>query len=351
MTSTKPILAITMGDPAGVGPEVIVGSWDNPRVMASSRRVVVGRVAVIRRAVELLGRPFRIVKANGPESACDSPIEIPVCEIEFAGGDDLTAGVVDPSAGRVAHDSFIQAVYWALAGTVTGIVTAPLNKEALFAAGFRVPGHTELLAELCGVKNVAMMLYLPGETNKIPQAAGLGVVHVTLHTALRNVFGQLSIDRIVDRCQLVCAFVSRVLRAKGETRLPRVGVAALNPHAGEAGLFGDEELQIIAPAVTRAVGLGLPVSGPYPCDTLMHRAAGGEFDAVVAMYHDQGHIALKLLGLHEAVNVTLGLPIIRTSVAHGTAFDLAWQGRAQSNSMAQAICLAAELSKNRTDWN
>jgi 4-hydroxythreonine-4-phosphate dehydrogenase len=306
--------------------------------------VVVGRAAVIQRAVELLGRPFQVVNARGPESATDSSTQIPVYDVEFAGGDNLPAGIIHPSAGRVAHDSVIQATDWALAGDVNGIVTSPLNKESLFAAGIRVPGHTELLAGRCGAKNVAMMLYLAGGTSRITQVGGLGVVHATLHTALRNVFGELSIERIVNRCKLAADFVSSVLRGKGLNRLPRIGVAALNPHAGEGGLFGDEELQIIAPAVARAAELGLPVSGPYPCDTLMHRAAAGEFDVVVAMYHDQGHIALKLLGLHDAVNVTLGLPIVRTSVAHGTAFDLAWQGLAQSNSMAQAICLAAELT-------
>ena len=210
--------------------------------------------------------------------------------------------------------------------------------QALRAAGVKHPGHTELLAERCRASNVAMMLYLPPGRGQVRGPVGLGVIHVTLHTALRNVFGELSHSKIVDRCRLA---------SDGVPRAARVGVAALNPHGGENGLFGQEELELIGPAVEAAKSSGLPVSGPWPCDTLMHRAAGGEFDAVVAMYHDQGHIALKLLGLHDAVNVTLGLPIIRTSVAHGTAFDIAWKGRASPYSMIQATLTALDLCTAR----
>jgi 4-hydroxythreonine-4-phosphate dehydrogenase len=221
--------------------------------------------------------------------------------------------------------------------SVDGIVTAPLSKAALHAAGHPYPGHTELLAETCGANDYAMMLYLPpGDSVRSP--IGLGVVHVTLHQPLRSVFASLTPGAIVSKCQLA----NGIMRRLG-ARHPRLAVCALNPHAGEEGLFGNEECTIIAPAVDEARGAGLEVSGPYPADTLMMRARDGEFDAVIAMYHDQGHIALKLLGMHSAVNITLGLPIVRTSVAHGTAFDRAWHGTARPDGMVAAILTAARL--------
>jgi 4-hydroxythreonine-4-phosphate dehydrogenase len=226
----------------------------------------------------------------------------------------------------------------ALDKRIDGIVTAPLSKVALHAAGHHYPGHTELLAEMCGIRDFAMMLYLPpGEC--VRSAFGLGVAHVTLHQSLRSVFGDLTPLAIVTKCRLA----SDVMRRLGVER-PRVAVCALNPHAGEEGLFGDEERTIIAPAVAEARRAGHNVAGPFPTDTLMMRARDGEFDAVVAMYHDQGHIALKLLGMHAAVNITLGLPIVRTSVAPGTAFDRAWQGAARAEGMVAAILTAAKLA-------
>jgi 4-hydroxy-L-threonine phosphate dehydrogenase PdxA len=191
------------------------------------------------------------------------------------------------------------------------------------------------------VGDFAMMLYL-GHDEQVRGPAGLGVAHVTLHTALRDVFSQLTTDSIVAKCVLLHEMMDRLKRAP-----PRIGVAALNPHAGEGGLFGTEEESVIGPAVQAAQKMGLNVEGPFPTDTLMVRARDGAFDGVVAMYHDQGHIALKLLGMHRAVNVTLGLPVVRTSVAHGTAFDIAWQGKARASSMIEAIRVAALLSAKR----
>ncbi len=232
----------------------------------------------------------------------------------------------------------------ALAGRIDGLVTAPLHKAALWRAGHHYPGHTELLAERCGVCDFAMMLYLgPGGSVRGP--AGLGVIHVTLHIALRDVFAQLSPAEILTKIRLADRALRplRQFHGLGDSR-PTIGVAALNPHAGEEGLFGDEETSVIAPAVEQARAEGIDAVGPLPTDTLMTRARDGQFDAVVAMYHDQGHIALKLLDMHRAVNITLGLPIVRTSVAHGTAFDLAWQGRAESSGMIEAIRVAAGLA-------
>jgi len=226
----------------------------------------------------------------------------------------------------------------ALEKRLDAMVTAPLHKEALHRAGHDYPGHTELLAEMCGVRHFAMMLYLgPGEPLRSP--AGLAVVHVTLHTALRKVFEELTEEAILVKARLADAFMTRIKGAR-----PAIGVCALNPHGGEGGLFGEEERTIIRPAVQRGLAEGLHLEGPLPTDTLMIHARDGRFDAVVAMYHDQGHIALKLLGMHRAVNVTLGLPIIRTSVAHGTALDLAWQARAETGSMLEAIRVAVRLA-------
>jgi 4-hydroxythreonine-4-phosphate dehydrogenase len=208
-------------------------------------------------------------------------------------------------------------------------------------AGCRFPGHTELIATRCGVENFAMMLYL-GPSADLKGEHGLAVVHVTLHTAMRTIFDIITQENVLAKIHLANDFM---LKMKGQP--PAVGVCSLNPHAGEQGLFGQEELNIIAPTVMLACEEGINVSGPFPADTIMLRARDGEFDAVVAMFHDQGHIALKLLGMHQAVNITLGLPIIRTSVAHGTAFDIAWQGKANPTSLIEACRVAGVLANQK----
>ncbi|MEM9184965.1 MAG: 4-hydroxythreonine-4-phosphate dehydrogenase PdxA [Planctomycetota bacterium] len=331
-----PRLALTLGDPSGVGPEVVAGVWANPQVHAICRPVVVGGVEVMTRAIQLRKVQACVAPAAGEELARSSPDVVPCLEPPAIGG---------ALPGEAAYRAIDLATRLVIEGDADGVVTAPISKANLQAAGYHYPGHTELLAEKCGVSDFAMMLYLPpGPTTRCPH--GLGVVHTTLHTALRSVFDLLSVDAIAAKCRLA----DNAMRAFGAAR-PRVAVAALNPHAGEEGLFGEEEQTLIRPAVERAAAEGLDVVGPLPVDTLMGRAAGGEFDAVVAMYHDQGHIALKLLGMHAAVNVTLGLPIVRTSVAHGTAPDLAWQGVAETDGMVAAIEAAARLAarqKNRT---
>ncbi len=336
-----PRLALTMGDPAGVGPEVIAATWRDERVHRWCRPLVVGHPEIMRRAVQLLGLPTEVVEIDAPESALPSPALLPCLRAVDEAALGVPACQVDARAGQAAYDALVAAARLALAGRVAGITTAPLNKAALWKAGHQYPGHTELLAELCGARDFAMMLYLaPDEHVRSP--AGLGVVHVTLHTALRRVFEELSTEAIAAKIRLADAAMRSLRRS-----IPRIGVCALNPHAGESGLFGDEEETVISPAVLQGRQQGFCVEGPCPADTLMVRARDGEFDAVVAMYHDQGHIALKLLGFHRAVNVTLGLPIVRTSVAHGTAFDRAWQGAAESSSMVEAIRVAALFSAGR----
>lgn len=339
---SKPRLAVTLGDAAGIGPEVIVAAWTRPEVHARVLPLVVGHPGVIRQAVRLLRHDMEVVEFESPsvrrgQWAADSRTIacLPV------GEDDLLSvapGTVDARTGEAAYQAVCTAAKLALDGHVDGVVTGPLSKRALHAAGHRYPGHTELLAELCRATDVAMMLYLPpGDAVRGP--AGLGVVHVTLHQSLRSMLDELNSDAIVAKCRLA----DRGMRPLG-ARQPRIAVAALNPHAGEEGLFGEEERTLIAPAVECARGMGLDVTGPIPTDTLMGRARDGEFDAVVAMYHDQGHIALKLLDMHGAVNVTLGLPIVRTSVAHGTAFDRAWQGTARADGMVAALLTAGRLA-------
>ena len=251
---------------------------------------------------------------------------------------ELPSGRVHAKGGRAAYDWVIAAIDGARSGRVEGITTAPLSKAALHAAGFDYPGHTEILAERCGADQHAMMLYVP-PGGVVQGPVGLGIAHVTLHTSIASVPQLLTTERVSETIDLVDHFLRRI-----GCRNPRIGVCALNPHAGEGGLFGCEEARIIAPAVA-ASGRA---SGPFPADTLIRDAVRGKFDGVVAMYHDQGHIALKLIAFGSAVNVTLGLPIVRTSPSHGTAFDIAWQGRAEATGMVGAILAAAKLSATAT---
>jgi 4-hydroxythreonine-4-phosphate dehydrogenase len=359
-----PIIAVTMGDPAGIGPEVIVGAWGDAMLHRSTRPVVVGHPEIMRRATLLLNPELRVVSIESlaalPAASDPNVIHcLRACDDDVL---DVSPGRIDARAGEAAYLAVRRAAQLALDGHVDAIVTAPLSKAALHAAGHRYPGHTELLAEMCGVKDFAMMLYLHRQSSSNDECrmpndeaghssfgirhssfSALGVVHVTLHQSLRSIFDDLKVPAIIAKCRLV----DGVMRRLG-VAMPRIGVCALNPHAGEDGLFGDEERTIIVPAVEEARRAGLDASGPFPADTLIARAAGGEFDAVVAMYHDQGHIAIKLLGMHDAVNITLGLPIVRTSVAHGTAFDRAWQGTARSEGMVAAIQAAARLAESES---
>lgn len=330
-----------MGDPAGIGPEVIVGAWADPRIHSWCRPVVVGHPAVMARAGALVAPGLQIREIEQVEEAVPSVGAIPCLKACRDDAVDVPPGANDARGGQAAYDALVAAAQLALASRVDAIVTAPLSKAALWQAGHHYPGHTELLAELCGVNDFAMMLYLAHD-EQVRGPSGLGVIHTTLHMSVRNALAALSPAAVLAKIRLADATMRPLTKTA-----PRIGICALNPHAGEEGLFGDEETTIIAPAVAQAQAAGIDVQGPYPADTVMVRARDGEFDAVVAMYHDQGHIALKLLGMHRAVNVTLGLPIVRTSVAHGTAFDVAWQGRARTSSMIEAIRVACELVGSR----
>ncbi len=369
MNEQRPLIALTMGDPAGIGPEIIVGAWTETVVHEWCRPLVVGNAEILRRAVTLWQRSVKVEEIDSPASARPSPEVIPCLACGSSNVLDVAPGTLDTRAGQAAYDAVIMATRLALEGKVDAITTAPLQKEALHRAGHDYPGHTELLAQLCGVDDFAMMLYVgPGDDILAP--FGLTVVHVTLHTALRNAIDLLTPEAILAKARLADCFMSRLMHPAGAGKItqanqghprkaakqflkdnrPRIGVCALNPHAGEGGLFGDEERTIIQPAVQRGISEGLQLEGPLPADTLMLRARDGHYDAVVAMFHDQGHIALKLLGMHRAVNITLGLPIIRTSVAHGTAFDIAWKRRAETGSMLEAIRIASRLAVDREAW-
>lgn len=337
-----PRIALTLGDVAGIGPEVTVRACVDERVRGWCQPVVVGHPEVVRRAISLVGAK-RDLQEISDLAAVGNDQNCLVC---WNPAGDAAASVPpgknDARAGKAAFDYLKSATQAALGGQIDAITTAPLSKAALHLAGLKYPGHTEILAELCGVREFAMMLYLPpGAAVRSPH--GLGVVHVTLHTSIRSVPDLLTTAAIREKIGLIDGFMRDI-----NGNAPRIGVCALNPHAGEEGIFGDEEARLIAPAVAEAVKSGLNAAGPFPADTLLKRACAGEFDAVVAMYHDQGHIALKLIGFDRAVNVTLGLPIVRTSPSHGTAFDIAWQGCANPEGMIEAIRIAALLAKRKT---
>ncbi len=321
-----PRLFITMGDVAGIGPEIIAAGW--PQLLPHCRPVVVGDPAWLRRAANVVGARLDVTPADVPPSAAVVPCLA-------ATGADLRSvewGRITAEGGRAAYDFLCAAIDRTLAGEADGIVTAPLHKEGLHAAGVRHPGHTEILAERCGVRDFAMVLYQDG----------LAVAHVTLHMALRDVFRHLSSAAVLEKARLLDGLMRRLLR-----RAPRIAVAALNPHASDGGLFGDEEAAIIRPGVEAARAEGIDATGPLPSDTLFVRARNGAFDGVVAMYHDQGHIALKLLGGLRAVNISAGLPLVRTSVAHGTAYDIAGKGVADPTSLVEAVRVAAALARTQ----
>ncbi len=338
----SPKLALTMGDVAGVGPEVVAQACVSPQLRSICQPTVVGNAKVLQRALSLIGcgQDVLVVRdiehdhwENPDAICCWDP-----AEIDASG---IAAGEVAADAGRAAYEYLAAAATAALQGSIDGITTAPLSKAALHAAGLIYPGHTEILAEMCEVTDFAMMLYLPpGES--LPNPHGLGVTHVTLHTSIRSVPDLLTSLAIQEKISLIDSFLRSL-----ECQEPRIAVCALNPHGGESGIFGDEEIEVITPAVSASREAGLDVAGPLPADTLLRRATQGEFDGVVAMYHDQGHIALKLVGFDRAVNVTLGLPIVRTSPSHGTAFDIAWQGQANADGMKEAVRVAARLAQKR----
>ena len=321
----RPRIAVTMGDPAGVGPEIVVQALRFPEVVSVCRPVVYGDAGILRRAAAVLGQAVEV--ADGGESG---PGRIVVRPLSFLSPDEVPFGRISEAGSRAMADYIREAARDALAGRADGVVTCPITKEGLKMAGVPFPGHTEFLADLCGGADVVMML--AGDR--------LRVALVTIHVALRKALELLSLPVIVRTIRITHDFFRKYMG----TDAPRIAVAGVNPHAGEGGLFGDEEETMVAPAVAACRKDGIDASGPYPPDTLFFRAYRGEFDVVVAMTHDQGLIPLKLVHFEDGVNVTMGLPVIRTSVDHGTAYDIAGKGVASPRSLLAAIRLAAAMA-------
>lgn len=330
---TRPYLALTMGDPAGIGPEVIVKALAKPEVLRLCRPLVVGSHEVLARTVKALRVPLRVTEVMAHETLFGRRGEIPVLDPLDRPLGRFTIGSVSRRTGAASVAFIKTAVTLALSGAMDAIVTGPINKDAINRAGYNYPGHTELLADLTHSREVGMMIV----------GGPLKIMFVTTHVALRDLPDQLTPARIGKAIRLA----DRALRDYFGVAKPNIGVAALNPHAGEGGLFGDEEQTAIRPASRHARASGIRVSDPLPADTLFGKAARGGYDGIVAMYHDQGLIPLKLVAFGTCVNLTVGLPIIRTSVDHGTAFDIAGKGLADPGSLIEAITLAARLAASR----
>jgi 4-hydroxythreonine-4-phosphate dehydrogenase len=337
----RPHLAITMGDPAGIGPEIIVKACEKlrPRLDAGDLRLlVIGSVPALQAAHRALGAQFVI-----PEVQADAAWPALACLQAGPEGQPIVPGVLSEDGGRLAYLAIERGVTLTQAGRVGALVTAPLNKEALNKAGYHYAGHTEMLAALTGVSGSVMLL----------AHGNMRVSHVTTHIALEDVPKRATPERL----RKVIELTHQALRDLGLERR-RIAIAALNPHAGEGGLFGRHDIDVAEPVIARAVADGMDVVGPVPGDTVFVKLHAGQYDAVVANYHDQGHIPVKLLGFNvdpatgkwealSGVNITLGLPIIRTSVDHGTAFDIAGKGIANELSLVEAIEYAERLAASR----
>jgi 4-hydroxythreonine-4-phosphate dehydrogenase len=329
----KPVLAITLGDAAGSGPELITKALVEPAVRRICRPVVVGDTATMRSALGFTRVKAEVRAIARVADAADDVGVIDVIDLANVDAARLERGKVSAATGRAAYESIKRAVELTQAGETHAVVTSAINKAALHAAGFNYDGHTELLAELCGRPKVTMMLV----------AGKLRVCHVSTHVSLSQAIARVRPERILEVIKLAHEGVQRLGIAA-----PHIAVAGLNPHAGEGGIFGDEEIKFIGPAIAEATQRGFRVSGPFAGDTVFFRTLQGEFDVAIAMYHDQGHVAAKMLGIWQGVNVTLGLPIIRTSVEHGTDFANAGKGTGDPRSLVEAIKLAAAMAQSRT---
>ena len=326
---TPPRVAVTLGDPAGVGPEIIAKTFAEPDFTEKNQAVVVGDEAILERAINLLDLTLNLNVISRPDEGDFVPgvVDlIPASDLP----DDLSFGELDERAGAAAFEYVKRATELALEGEVQAVCTAPLNKEAMHLGGHKYPGHTEILAELTDTKDYAMMLV----------AEDLRVIHVSTHVSLKE-----AIERVQPERELAVIHLARDALLKLGISEPKIAVAGINPHAGENGLFGDEDAERIKPAIEKAVEEGIEASGPWAADTVFSRAREGEFDMVVVQYHDQGHVPIKLLSFESGVNVTVGLPFFRTSVDHGTAFDIAGTGKADHTSLQAALDLARVLAE------
>jgi 4-hydroxythreonine-4-phosphate dehydrogenase len=329
MSHPKPKIGITLGDAAGIGPEVAIKALLDPSIESQCVPIVIGERSTIQFYAERLTpeRKLRAIADPGQAVAEPSSLQfVDLKNIEFA---KVKLGQVDVACGRAALDYIRTGVDFCLNRKLDALVTGPIHKEAAQLAGINAPGHTEYLAALCGVPDVRMLLVVDH----------LRAMHVSTHLSLRKALDYVKKQRIIETIHYAVGALRQLRILDG-----RIAVAGLNPHAGEGGLFGDEEIEEVAPAVAAARAQGLRVEGPISPDTIFHRMNRREFDLVVALYHDQGHIPLKLMGFDSGVNVTIGLPMIRTSVDHGTAFDIAGKMKANPESLVKAIQLACVMS-------
>lgn len=334
MLTKKPVIAITMGDPCGIGPEIIVRALENSVVQDVCLPVILGDRNAMERAIALVGSRLKLVTLADVElPECCSPRTIYLKEVTALTSNDMEYGHPTVVSGDAVYRYITDAARLCQNGQVDAMATAPINKGAMNLAGHNYPGHTELLAELTGSEEFVMML----------AGQRLRVALVTIHEAMADVPGLITFDRVLSTIMTTHLGIARYFCPR-----PRIAVLSLNPHAGEGGMFGDHEQRIIVPAIEEARRMGVDATGPHSADTLFHFAANGDYDAVVCMYHDQGLIPLKLLHFDDGVNITLGLPIIRTSVDHGTAYNLAGKGIARAESMKAAIVTAAQMAGHST---
>lgn len=343
MTSDRPIIGISMGDPAGVGPEIIAKALGRERIYEICRPLVVGDASVIRNAVRIVNLPLQVYPVASVAEATSRHGMIDVYDLKNVDLSQLRLGTVSALAGHAAFEAVRTLIELARSGQIHATVTAPIHKEALVAAGHHFPGHTEIFAYFTGTSDFTMML----------AAENLRVVHVSTHVSLRDAVNLVTRDRVLKVIELAHDACCKLGIEK-----PKIGVAGLNPHASDGGLFGSEEKQHIIPAIEDAQRRGWQVEGPLPADTFFAKAASGVYDICVAMYHDQGHIPVKMRGFRfdpatmtwqsvRGINVSLGLPIIRVSVDHGTAFDQAGKGTASDASLLDAIEYAAKMAIKR----
>ena len=321
-------IAITMGDPCGIGPEIVAKLYADPAMLPPT--LVLGDAGLIRRAIRMLALPLTVEVINSPDDFNWTPETINVISLSRL-PEDLPFGQLDARAGKAAYDYIRAGIDLALQKRIRAVVTAPINKEAFRLADIHYPGHTEILAEFSGTKDFAMML----------MNNDLRVILVSIHVSLREAIEQVTVESELRTIRLAQQAMAQLGIAK-----PRIAVAGLNPHAGEHGLFGAEDEAVVRPAIRQAQSQGIDVSGPWPGDTVFMHARQGQFDIVVAQYHDQGLIPVKYLGLDEGVNITVGLPFVRTSVDHGTAFDIAGTGKASHASLRVAVEQAALLARS-----
>jgi 4-phospho-D-threonate 3-dehydrogenase / 4-phospho-D-erythronate 3-dehydrogenase len=324
----EPVIAITMGDPAGIGPEIILKTITD-KIFENTNLVVIGDFRVMEAATDMLGLNLSLNRLVSIDKYYKrNPSQIDLLDMNLLRMSDFKPGTVSANTGNASFRYIEESIRLANEGKVAAVVTAPINKEAIALAGHSFPGHTEIFAKYTGIKNYAMLLY----------DKRLSVIHVSTHVSIEEAISSLSQKRIEEVIKMAHTSMKKIIG-----RDPKIAVAGLNPHAGEHGLFGNQESLVISPAIEQMKASGINVSGPCPPDTVFLQTSRGVFDIVVAMYHDQGHIPVKLLGFESGVNVTVGLPIVRTSVDHGTAFDIAWKGIAGNESMINAITLAKKL--------